>query len=100
VPPGDRVDRVVGEQPVDLVGDIRRSPAAVDDNEPQLAGEDPAFRVHLLGCKLRTQLTGRTENPCWALQGHDQRDVEDRPASGRPASSNGSSGHSAKLVLL
>ena len=78
---------------------VRRRPGAVDDDEPQLAGEDPALRVHLFGSQLSAQLTGRAENPCRALQGHDQRDIEGRPATGRPAGPNGSSGHSAKLLL-
>ena len=99
VPPGDGVDRALGEQSVDLVGDLPWRPGAVDDDEPQLAGEHPALRVHLVGSELSAQFTGRTENPCRALQGYDQRDVEGRPATGRRVGPNGSSGHSAKLVL-
>ena len=76
VPPGDRLDGAVGQQPVDLRGYLRGPSTAVDDHEAQLTTQHPAVGVHLFGSELGAQFTGRSEDAGGALPRDDERDVE------------------------
>jgi hypothetical protein len=76
VPAGDRLDRAVGQQPVNVRGHLHGPSAAVDHHESQLPGQNAAIGVHFLGGELGAQFTGRSEHTCGALQRDDERDVE------------------------
>ena len=76
VPAGDGRDRPGRPQGVDPGGDPLGRGPAVDDHEPDLAPEHPAFPVDLLGRQLGACLTGGPEDPSRALQGDDEGDVQ------------------------